>query len=41
MEKITLTDLEQDQQQVIEKTDINTLAEYCIMLSNTDSNFCG
>ena len=36
MEKITLTDLEQDQQQVIEKTDINTLAEYCIMLSNTE-----
>ena len=36
MEKITLTDLEEDQQQVIEKTDISTLAEYCIMLSNTE-----
>ena len=29
MDNITLEDLEQDQQEVIEKTDINTLASYC------------
>ena len=29
MDNITIDDLEQDQQEVLEKTDINTLASYC------------
>ena len=38
MPTLTLQDLEQDQQEVIEKTDINTLASYCQELQQVEDH---
>ena len=34
MTTLTVDDLEQDQQEIIEKTDIKTLSHYCLQLQN-------
>ena len=37
MTSVTLDDLEQDQQDIIEKTDVNTLAKYCRELQSYEN----